>query len=331
MAREFQITHVAPTPRGWKVRTVIAGEHRVRVAFPPGRREKGSGVPVEVLHPRSENPICCKNPAELVLLGGNPHGVAASAARAVGRALRMGMRLPNRQPKTIYFIQWEKGGCSQSFTKKSAAERFLRRFNGAGRIMIYTPGMSMQPCRNPVPTIETEQARELASEFKHAESERYFVANEPHVPAGDYARLGDFIGIAVKPARGGQVQELSFPGSEVVLISDAGGRQLYIIGPQNMREDEIEIFNDRANVSRQGQLGANGRDEVLLGEARGIAYRATKWHPQVDDAHRGKNLTYEHLFGEEGGRKPEVFYSLSMHRLLIRGGDYTVEGLGIKN
>jgi hypothetical protein len=60
------------------VRTVTQGEHEVRIAFPPGRREKGSGHVVEILHPTHENPGYCpsktrmQNPAELVLMGANP-------------------------------------------------------------------------------------------------------------------------------------------------------------------------------------------------------------------------------------------------------------------
>jgi hypothetical protein len=69
MAREFSIQYVAIAPAGWNVQTVEAGAHRVRVAFPP---DQGDGIPVQVLHPRSENPICCKNPSELLLMGANP-------------------------------------------------------------------------------------------------------------------------------------------------------------------------------------------------------------------------------------------------------------------
>lgn len=69
MPRRFSIQHVAMTPAGWDVQTVKAGAHRVRVAFPPGQ---GAGIPVQVLHPSSENPLCCKNPSELLLMGPNP-------------------------------------------------------------------------------------------------------------------------------------------------------------------------------------------------------------------------------------------------------------------
>lgn len=289
----------------------------MRLAFPPGRRVKGAGMVVQVLHPTQENPCTVRNPAELVLLGGNPIGGAAAsraAARGVSRVLRM----------------------ANPYDALSRDERLAFGRLGLGKKQLRTESdiakareevAEVRRLRNRLPnpsgvdSAESQEARELAGEFKHAASEEYFVANEPHVPAGNYARLGKFIGIAVKPdiSQSAQVKEISFPGTDVLLISDASGRQLYIIGEQDLSDDEISVFTQ-----------ASG-SEVLLGEGRGISYRATKWHPQVDDAYRGKNLSYEHHFGEEGGRKPEVFYSRSMRRLLIRGGDYTVEGVGIKN
>ena len=72
MARRFSIQHVAMTPAGWEVRSVKAGAHRVRVAFPPGQSTEECGILVQVLHPRSENRVCRKNPAELLMMGANP-------------------------------------------------------------------------------------------------------------------------------------------------------------------------------------------------------------------------------------------------------------------
>lgn len=318
MGRNFRTEDIAPVPQGWKVRTIISGGHRVRLAFPPGRREKGAGMVVQVLHPHQENPCTVRNPAELVLMGGNPFpGKRATRERAA--------RIRSARLKNPYD--------SLSRSEKLAFGRL-----GLGKKQLRTESdifkaraqvASVQRLRNRLPnpgvsaidTRQSEQARGLAGEFKHAPSDQYQVFNEPHVRAGNYARLGDFIGIAVKPERSAasQVKEILFPGREVVLISDATGRQLYIVGEQPLHEDEIAIFTE------------DTRDEVLLGEARGISYRATKWHPQVEDAYRGKDLIYEHHFGEEGGQKPDVWYSRKHHRLLIMGGDYTVEGVGIKN
>lgn len=60
---KFRHEDVATVPKGWKVRTVThATGHRVRVAFPPGRRTKGSGQLVSILHPLDgKNP--CPNPS----------------------------------------------------------------------------------------------------------------------------------------------------------------------------------------------------------------------------------------------------------------------------
>src|SRR5216684_68320 len=58
MAGAYQHEHVAAVPRGYKVRTVPRGDHEIRLAFPPGRRHRGAGVLVEILHPREENPLC---------------------------------------------------------------------------------------------------------------------------------------------------------------------------------------------------------------------------------------------------------------------------------
>src|SRR5713101_6842504 len=73
MASRFRHEDREAVPRGWKVRTVKAGKHRVRVAFPPGRRQKGSGRLVSVLHPVGENPceLRSTNPAELMVMSAN--------------------------------------------------------------------------------------------------------------------------------------------------------------------------------------------------------------------------------------------------------------------
>jgi hypothetical protein len=76
---QFRVQHIAAVPRGYKVRTVSRARHRVKIAFPPGRRVKGSGQVVEVLHPREENPCPVKNPAELVLMAANPWQIVVRA------------------------------------------------------------------------------------------------------------------------------------------------------------------------------------------------------------------------------------------------------------
>lgn len=67
---QFRVEEFAKVPQGWKVRTKLSGAHRVRIAFPPGPRRKGSGKLIEVLHPKGGDNPCSmrgKNPSELVI------------------------------------------------------------------------------------------------------------------------------------------------------------------------------------------------------------------------------------------------------------------------
>jgi hypothetical protein len=90
MAGEFRIEHVQAKPEGWRARTILTHTgHEIRLGFPPGRRRKGAGRLLQILHPKSENPSCevtpqraaeiavkelgiQANPSELIILGANP-------------------------------------------------------------------------------------------------------------------------------------------------------------------------------------------------------------------------------------------------------------------
>lgn len=108
-AAQMRTEHVAETPRGWKVRTITPGadsKHEVRIAFPPGRRKKGSGRVVEILHPSAEkNPKCAlsekarKNPGELLIFG-NP-GTLGKKRAARDRAARIRTARLNPKKKTL--------------------------------------------------------------------------------------------------------------------------------------------------------------------------------------------------------------------------------------
>ena len=91
-ASRYQVEHVAKVPRGFKVRSVRERGHIVRIAFPPGRRRKGSGEVVEILHPKKEknNPTCQvaenakKNPSELLIFGNPKKRKAKNAGGGFG-------------------------------------------------------------------------------------------------------------------------------------------------------------------------------------------------------------------------------------------------------
>lgn len=112
MAR-YRTQHIAVTPAGWRVRSKRAGGHILRIAFPPGRRKRGDGRVVEVLHPKRENPGCDverQNPEQLLIFGLNPSPYE-------------------------YEAHTEAGEVSRSFKKKEEAEAWLKSKGGKGRIV----------------------------------------------------------------------------------------------------------------------------------------------------------------------------------------------------
>ena len=98
MARAYQHQHFAEAPRGWRVRSKRSGEHVLRVAFPPGRRRRGAGRLLEILHPK-RNPACengecpiAQNPAEELLIFNPSRRELQRKARERAAAIR-GARL----------------------------------------------------------------------------------------------------------------------------------------------------------------------------------------------------------------------------------------------
>jgi len=65
------------------------------------------------------------------------------------------------------------------------------------------------------------------------------------------------------------------------------------------------------------------RSLVKLGRLEAVTYSTRKGHGRKSFAH------WEHLFGEDGGRKPALAVDPANQRLHIVGGDYTVEDRGI--
>jgi hypothetical protein len=322
MAAGYTSQNVRSVPPGWKVRTVKAREHRVRVAFPPGRREKGSGVVVAVLHPKNENPHTCttrqKNPAELILMGANPLGRGETEAARSARIRGARLSNPYDALSVDERLAFGRLGLGKAQLQSAADIRRARKQVAANerfKNRLPNPGVGTGEIGE-----EADRAQDLYERFHETESSHFTVMNEPHMQSGDYTDLGEFLDIKVKPANGGPVQVISFEGNDIRLVSDAGGRQLYLAGNgQDLDHASLSVFSDGTE------------DRLLLGKARTIAYQAVKWHPEVPDGARGKDKPYEHRFGEDVGTEPDVWYSRSMKRLIIGRASYRVEGAGIVN
>ncbi len=303
--RQFRVQHVTATPRGWKVRTVVSGAHRVRVAFPPGRRQTGSGQVVEILHPRGENPCRTTNPAELLLMGANPM-----------RSQRADPYDSLSQQDKLAFGRLGLG--KAQLQSRRDIQRARRLADRVHRERNRFPNPAAE-----VSSPEAEAARDLRERFTDHPSKGYSVDNEPHIPAGDYALLGELLDLGVLPTETGEARtqmRLTPEGEDVQVISSPDGKIYFANDGQGMTDAEIRVFTDSA------------ADRVLLGECRTIAYFAAKYHPQVPASVRGKVQPWEHRFGEErGGHPPLLYYLRRFQRWELEGGTYTVEGVGIKN
>jgi hypothetical protein len=81
MPNRFRVEYFSSLRGGEKVRSVRRKGHVARIAVPHGKRVKGSGRLIEVLHPIHENPCRLPNPAELVVMMANPTGELETASR----------------------------------------------------------------------------------------------------------------------------------------------------------------------------------------------------------------------------------------------------------
>lgn len=221
----------------------------------------------------------------------------------------------HENPSGMYGIKWHTGNVSGAYHTRAEAEKVLSSFHGKGEVIALNPAPLRR--RNPA---SAETAREIRSGFVDRESKRYIVMDEPHILAGDYAELGTLYSLAVKPAIGGAVQDLSFT-SRIHVISATNRRQIYFAGgDQSLTERELALFNHAEEYGVR-----------KLGDCREIIYVARKYHPEVGNEAAGKEVEWRHKFGEESGIVPSLWYDARKKRLSLRGGDYRVEDAGIVN
>lgn len=244
-----------------------------------------------------------KNPAELLLMGANPHG-------------------------QHYAVRWHTGRLSNSYASKEEAQAILDKFHGKGQLVLVNPlpirgGRRRNPAELMVMGANpdgAEAARTVREGFVAKPSNHFSVTDEPHIPKGDYAELGDLVSLTVEPARGIGlgVKEINLDSSKIKVIASGNRKQIYFCGgDQVIDRDDLAKFTDKENGT------------VELGKCREIVYLAKKYHAEVGNSAAGKNVEWVHEFGEESGNRPVLLYSTSLDRLILRGGNYRVEDAGI--
>jgi hypothetical protein len=304
----FQHEDVSQAPRGWRVRTVSRGRHRLRIAFPPGRPRTGSGQLVQILHPPNENPVC-----RIRQINPAPELMVMTANRKESDAQQKA-----RQATELWARGMMQGG--HPFTKQEYGDMYrtaLRHYQkNPGELLVLgaNPKRRVQTSarrRNP----DAEQrAAELYEKFHGKSPTEIVELQESDAARHVYTSLGKLVELQIHPARGGKTLAANFNGDSVTLASTPNGRQLYLLGGNQNLNGMLEKF--AADPSK---------DLVDLGEAHAVVYRAAK-------AQSGfKPGDFIHEFGEESGVRPQAFYDRLKQRVFLMGGDYRVEAPGIIN
>lgn len=102
----------------------------------------------------------------------------------------------------------------------------------------------------------------------------------------------------------------------VLVVADPEGKNIeFVGGDQSIPWDEIEGI-------------ATDKNLVLVGPVCEIDYFADKHHLQ-GSAEQKHGITYYHEFGDEGGELPYLVYDTRNEKLIMVGGEYTIEPEGI--
>lgn len=366
MAGRFTTQDVARVPAGWKVRTVKAGAHRVRVAFPPGRRQKGSGEVVQVLHPRRENPGCTamKNPAELVLMGANPIKKPAyaptqtrpltktEAKKKAKDAEKLNGR-PFKVVRVTYMATGESGwDITPADTKRNPQRRtnpmLNANFSEDEKLTLGRLGIKWSAIQSQADVRRARKALKEAAKIRNRFGNPMPMAEQreraAEIYSGFHAREHENKLVMDEP----HIPAGAYPELGLLYV-------LYFkpTNPNATDEYEKTFVCEKENVHMIGTLdrdhiyfaggdqklddaslralGWNGEDRFQLGTARKIVYLDKKYHDEVPKHARGKLVEWIHKFGEETGVEPELWYDRGNARLYLKHGEYEIQDRGIVN
>jgi hypothetical protein len=290
------------------------------------------------------------NPSELIVLGANPHPTESQAAQEEILLPPNSTIMIRTNPARVNAGQGYGYDFHGAFTEKADAIEKERTIPGAfikGRITnrgfrwivmtkradeprqnvefrefdhgIFHPWTRRPKTRRKPATRRLKRgnpsAPALREEFVGVPAEFETVLTEPHMPAGDYAQLGELLALYVKPGRGQQVQQIAF-ADRPMLVSDESARQLYFVGGDQDISGSLAVFGAEDH----------GGGHFQLGEVRRIDYKQRKEHvahPDLDE--------WRHEFGEESGVRPVLWFDANAHRLLLKGGEYEIRREGIVN
>lgn len=367
MAGRFTTQDVARVPAGWKVRTVKAGAHRVRVAFPPGRRQKGSGEVVQVLHPRGENPGCTamKNPAELVLMGANPMDAfdrkhlnawladnyrGADRVRA-GKLIRALLKEDSTLPGNLSWPEILRAAQAR-FSNPSRQSRlnpvFNANFSEEEKLTLGRLGIKWSAIQSQADVRRARKALKEAAKIRNRFGNPMPMAEQreraAEIYSGFHARKHENKLVMDEPhipagayPELGLLYVLYFKPTNPNATDDyektfvCEKENVHMIGTLDRDHIYFAGGDQKLDDASLRALGWNGEDRFQLGMARKVVYLDKKYHDEVPKHARGKLVEWIHKFGEETGVEPELWYDRGNARLYLKHGEYEIQDRGIVN
>jgi len=240
MSDKFLHEDVAEVPSGYKVRSIKhPSGHVIRLAFPPGARQAGSGKMVSILHPATEhNPVFCSVKREFGGVKGNPRG----KQKTLDQVERM-------QAKAVRFLRdvvgdEDKASEIEGLSPQEYAER--------KRVTISNPQAEVAP-----------EAIELYRQFHGEDPHGIISRNDDALARGDYVTLGELVELGCITESGEEI-ELGFEG--VKLASNFQGSQLYLVGG-----------DQSLNLEELSKLGVDvKRSPIVIGHVETVVYTTRK-------------------------------------------------------
>ena len=239
--RKFRTEDISTTPKGWKVRTkTLPSGHRVRIAFPPGRRQKGSGEVVQILHPLSgKNP--CQNPC-----AANP-GIFDTIKEKLAGWIGAKSEKPIRNLDQIGQAE----ALHEAFVGAPATEIVALNEHEKVRDDYAQLGWTDQLVFHPPHDHGELKLKEISEAYSDA-------IDNNEDPTQAWQDIADEFGIALLV--------FDTTGDEIRLTASADGKQLYFIGGRQAAfEKHLKTFKTDRN-----------KDFVDLGDLVSLTYTAKK-------------------------------------------------------
>lgn len=181
--------------------------------------------------------------------------------------------------------------------------------------------------------VTEEDARNLAEAFHGRPSKGKIEIAERERYRKNLAILGELEELTIQsPINEDKVIPISFSGNkgqssgdDAVFVCAATENQIEFVDGDQSLEFNTKICRELDIPEEELE-----KDYVKVGEVYSIVYFADKAHLE-GPAYQKKGASYEHMFGEDGGWSPELWYDTLNDKLLLLGGSYSVREEGIKN